>query len=86
MLTKSRSAEAARPKYDGVLFAERANESEYLVLPKPLWGVGPAKASVNSANLSNIQDPKPDELAMSRMNPAERRGEVRTSEMCNPLG
>ena len=51
-----------------MLFAERANEFEYLILSKPLWGAGVAKASVNSANLSNVQDPKPDELAMGRMN------------------
>ena len=69
-----------------MLFAERANEFEYSILSKPLRGGGVAKASVNSANLSNIQDPKPDELAMGRMNLAERREEVRTSDPCNNLG
>lgn len=69
-----------------MLFAERANEFEYSVLSKPLWGADVAKASVNSANLSHIQDPKPDELTMSRMNPDENWGEVRTSESCNSLG
>ena len=69
-----------------MLFAERANEFEYSILSKPFWGAGAAKASVNSANLSNVQDPKPDELTMSRMNPDENWGEVRTSEACNPLG
>jgi hypothetical protein len=37
-------------------------------LSKPFWGAGVAKASVNSANISNVQDPKPDELTMSRLN------------------
>ena len=69
-----------------MLFAERANEFEYSILSKPLWGAGVAKASVNSANISNVQDPKPDELTLSRMNPCENEGEVRTSEACNPLG
>jgi len=71
---------------DGVLFAERANEFEYSILSKPLRGGGVAKASVNSANTSNIQDPKPDELALSRMNSDESRREVRTRESCNSLG
>ena len=61
-----------------MLFAERANEFEYLILSKPLWGAGVAKASVKSANLLNVQDPKPDELTMGRMNPCENEGEVRT--------
>ena len=69
-----------------MLFAERANEFEYLILSKPFWGAGVAKASVNSANILIVQDPKRDELAMSRMNPDENWGEVRTSEACNPLG
>ena len=69
-----------------MLFAERANEFEYLILSKPLWGAGVAKASVNSANLSNVQDPKPDELTMSRLNPDENWGEDRTSDPCNNLG
>ena len=55
-------------------------------LSKPFWGADVGKPSVNSANLLNIQDPKPDELTMSRMNPDENWGEVRTSEACNPLG
>ena len=55
-------------------------------MSKPLWGAGVAKASVNSANLLNVQDPKPDELTVSRLNPDENWGEDRTSEACNPLG
>ena len=45
---------------------------------------GIAKASMNSASLyfgregSDRSDPKPGELAMRRVNPAERRGEART--------
>ena len=35
---------------------------------------------------SRVQDPKRDELTMSRMNPAEGWGEVRTRELCNTLG
>ena len=34
----------------------------------------------------DVQDPKPDELTMSRLNPCENEGEDRTSEACNPLG
>ena len=36
--------------------------------------------------LSNVQDPKRDELTMSRMNPDENWGEVRTRDPCNSLG
>ena len=55
-------------------------------LSKPFWGADVAKASVNSANLLNIQDPKPDELAMGRLNPDENQEEDRTGEACNLLG
>ncbi len=66
-------------------FLQNEPTSLTIQLSKPLRGEGIAKASVNSANLSNNEDPKPDELAMSRMNPCENEGEVRTGEMCNPL-
>ncbi len=32
------------------------------------------------------EDPKPSELAMTRVNPVEIRGEARTREPCNTLG
>ena len=41
-----------------MLFAERANEFEYLVLSKPFWGAGVAKASVNSANHTECSRPE----------------------------
>ena len=31
-------------------------------------------------------DPKPDELALARMNSSERRREVRTGGLCKTLG
>ena len=36
--------------------------------------------------IPRVQDPKRDELTMSRMKDAEMRLEVRTRESCNPLG
>ena len=44
------------------------------------------KASVNSASLNWRYDPKPSELAMTRMKADENRLEVRTCELCNTLG
>ena len=34
----------------------------------------------------SIQDPKPSELAIVRVNPSERKGEARTREPYNTLG
>ena len=34
----------------------------------------------------DVQDPKPDELAMGRLNLDENQGEDRTGEACNLLG
>ena len=84
LLTKSRSPDASRGWRRA--FCRTSQRVWIFDLSKPLWGEGVAKASVKSANLSNIQDPKPDELTASRMNPCESEGEVRTSEACNPLG
>ena len=44
------------------------------------------KASVNSAFLLCVRDPKPSELAMARVNPGEIREEARTREPFNTLG
>jgi hypothetical protein len=45
------------------------------------------KASVNSANLKSYAlDPKPGELAMSRVKFVERQMEARTLLPCNTLG
>ena len=44
------------------------------------------KASVNSAFSLYVQDPKPSELAMARVNSAEMREEARTREPFNTLG
>ena len=74
---------------DGVLFAERANESERSALSKLFWSGGVAKASVNSAcdfHTLSARDPKPSELAMDRVNFAEKQKEARTRESCNTLG
>ena len=86
LLTKSRSPDTARCRGWRRAFCRTSQRVLLFDLSKPLWGAGTAKASVNSANLSNTKDPKPDELTMTRMNPAERRGEVRTREPCNTLG
>ena len=44
------------------------------------------KASVKSATLESVDDPKPSELTMARVNFAERRKEARTRESFNSLG
>jgi hypothetical protein len=44
------------------------------------------KASVKSAILEDAQDPKPSELAMTRVNFGEIQKEARTREPCNTLG
>ena len=60
-------------------------------------GIQPAnvgKPSVNSASTYSIFwvgmqktiDPKPDELAMTRVNPAEMREEARTGWPCKTIG
>ena len=53
---------------DGVLFAERANESKYIASSNPVSGEGTAKASVKSAFMLCVWDPKPSELTMARVN------------------
>ena len=40
------------------------------------------KPSLKRADKSYWLDPKPDELAMGRMNPVETQGEVRTDGSC----
>ena len=56
-------------------------------LSKPLWGGDVGKPSVNSAKLLELDiDPKPSELAMSRVNPDESREEARTRMPFNTLG
>ena len=55
-------------------------------MSKSLWDEGVAKASVNSAYLLFVQDPKPGELAMGRVNLGEIREEARTREPFNTLG
>ena len=81
LLTKSRSPQGWRRA-----FCRTSQRVWIFNLSKPFWGAGVAKASVNSANLLNVQDPKPDELTMSRLNPDENWGEDRTSDPCNNLG
>ncbi len=44
------------------------------------------KASVKSANMLIIRDPKPSELTSTRVNPDESREEARTRELYNTLG
>ena len=48
--------------------------------------VGAGKPSVNSANLETMEDPKPGDLPMSRVNPVEIREKARTDVCCNKLG
>jgi hypothetical protein len=55
-------------------------------LSKPLWGGDVGKPSVNSATLELDIDPKPSELAMSRVNSTEGWKEARTREPFNTLG
>ena len=45
-----------------------------------------AKASVNSATMSNVSDPKPGELPMGRVKFAEMQMEARTHRLCNISG
>ena len=47
-------------------------------LPKPIRGGGLGKPSMNSANISYALDPKPGELAMSRVKFVEIQMEART--------
>ena len=47
---------------------------------------GPAKASLNRANIDVGLDPKPSELAMSRVKDVERHLEARTRMSFNSLG
>ena len=70
---------------DCVLFAERANEFDYTACLSPS-GVQAQRKRVLKERLLCVQDPKRDELTMSRMKDAEMRLEVRTRESCNPLG
>ena len=56
------------------------------LLSKSLWDGGIAKASLNRAFIRLMEDPKPGELAMVRVNPVEKPGEARTREPCNTLG
>ncbi len=54
---------------------------------KRLWRAGTAKASVNSATKRAAgNDPKPSELAMSRVKDDESRLEARTRRSFNVLG
>ena len=58
---------------------------------KPFQGEGKEKSSINSAfpdfsGREGEEDPKPSELAMARVNPAEMREEARTREPFNTLG
>ena len=69
-----------------MLFVERANEFYYSFCLSSYGVEAQRKRVLKARNLENNKDPKPDELTMSRMNPFERKGEVRTSEACNPLG
>ena len=60
-------------------------------LSKSLWDGGKEKSSVKSAipDFSGREgegDPKPSELAMARVNAAEKQQEARTREPCNTLG
>ena len=57
----------------------------YAALAKALRAGAVGKPSVNSA-LWHTYDPKPDELAMSRVNISERRWEARTHTLYNALG
>ena len=43
-----------------------------VLLVKPLCGVTSVKARVNSPILYHVADPKPGDLATSRVNPSER--------------
>ena len=86
LLTKSRSLNIRKDTGWRRAFCRTSQRVWIFDLSKPFWGAGVAKASVKSANISNVQDPKPDELTMSRLNPDENWGEGRTRETCNPLG
>ena len=56
-------------------------------LSKRLWREGIAKASVNSASKRAVgNDPKPSELAMSRVKDDESYPEARTRRSFNVLG
>ena len=56
-------------------------------LSKRLWRAGTAKASVNSASKKAVgNDPKPSELAMSRVKDNESCLEARTRRPFNVLG
>ncbi len=57
----------------------------YMFSLTPLSGGGTAKASLNRTNLYVSYDPKPGELTLSRLNPAERREEDRTRQGFNPV-
>ena len=71
---------------DGVLFAERANEYIYVAMSKPLYGEGAGKPSLNRAIMQREYDPKPSELAMTRVKFVEGRMEARTRVSFNSLG
>jgi len=71
---------------DGVLFAERANESEHSACLSPYGTKAQRKQVLTAHILLFVQDPKPGELAMGRVNLGEIREEARTREPFNTLG
>ena len=58
----------------------------YVAWLTPLAEVAEVKASLNRANMSRIQDPKPGELAMTRVKAVEIQLEARTHSPCNTRG